>query len=53
MIPAEADICCPAEKVFDVITDFRGQDRWLVEVLGFPWHHRDLIGSGDPRNDLR
>ena len=29
-IPAEADIRCPAEKIFDLIVDFRGQDRWLT-----------------------
>lgn len=28
-LPSEADIRCPAEKVFDLITDFGGQDRWL------------------------
>jgi hypothetical protein len=26
-IPCEADIRCSAEKIFDLITDFRGQDR--------------------------
>jgi hypothetical protein len=29
-IPSEADIQCSAEKIFDVIIDFRGQDRWLI-----------------------
>ena len=29
-IPAEADIRCPAAKIFDLIIDFRGQDRWLT-----------------------
>ncbi|MGO8960256.1 MAG: SRPBCC family protein [Streptosporangiaceae bacterium] len=29
-IPAAADIHCPAEKIFDLITDFRGQHRWLT-----------------------
>jgi uncharacterized protein YndB with AHSA1/START domain len=29
-IVAAADIHCPAEKIFDLITDFRGQDRWLA-----------------------
>src|SRR5215472_9632969 len=29
-LSAEADIRCPAEKIFDVIIDFRGQDRWLT-----------------------
>jgi len=27
VLPAEADIHCPAEKIFDVITDFGGQER--------------------------
>jgi uncharacterized protein YndB with AHSA1/START domain len=31
----EADIGCPAEKVFDLITDFGGQDRWLVPSSSF------------------
>ena len=35
MIPAEADIRCPAEQIFDVITDFRGQDRWLAKSSAF------------------
>jgi uncharacterized protein YndB with AHSA1/START domain len=29
-IAAAADIHCPAEKTFDLITDFRGQNRWLA-----------------------
>jgi hypothetical protein len=28
-IPLEAEICCPAERIFEVIADLRGQDRWL------------------------
>jgi len=27
VLPAEADIRCPAETIFDVITDFGGQER--------------------------
>ncbi len=34
-IPSGADIQCPAEKIFDVIIDFRGQDRWLTESSAF------------------
>ena len=34
-IPAEADIRCPAEQIFDVITDFRGQERWLAKSSAF------------------
>ncbi|MGZ6391089.1 MAG: SRPBCC family protein [Ktedonobacterales bacterium] len=29
-ISSEADIQCSAETIFDVIIDFRGQDRWLT-----------------------
>jgi len=29
------DIGCPAEKVFDLITDFGGQDRWLAHSSSF------------------
>jgi hypothetical protein len=35
VLPAEADIRCPAEKIFDVITDFGGQDRWLARSSAF------------------
>jgi len=35
VIPSEADIRCPAETVFDLITDFRGQDRWLAKSSAF------------------
>ena len=31
----EADIGCPIEKVFDLITDFGGQDRWLTPSSSF------------------
>ena len=34
-IRVEADIQCPAEKIFDKITDFRGQDRWLTKTAAF------------------
>ncbi|HEY5986648.1 MAG TPA: SRPBCC family protein [Streptosporangiaceae bacterium] len=34
-IASEADIRCTAEKIFDVITDFRGQDRWLTQSSAF------------------
>ena len=34
-IPSEADINCPAEEIFDVITDLRGQDRWLTASSAF------------------
>jgi len=35
VIPAEADIRCPAEAIFDLIIDFRGQDRWLAKSSSF------------------
>lgn len=31
----EADIRSPAEKIFDLITDFGGQDRWLAPSSSF------------------
>jgi uncharacterized protein YndB with AHSA1/START domain len=34
-IPAQADIGCPAETIFDLITDFKGQDRWLTTSSAF------------------
>jgi uncharacterized protein YndB with AHSA1/START domain len=34
-IPAEADIQCPAETIFDLIIDFGGQDRWLPPSSSF------------------
>jgi uncharacterized protein YndB with AHSA1/START domain len=45
VIPAEADICCPAEKIFDLIIDFRGQDRWLTTSSAF---HGTTEISSDP-----
>ena len=34
-IPAETDIRCPAETIFDLIIDFRGQDRWLTRSSAY------------------
>jgi uncharacterized protein YndB with AHSA1/START domain len=34
-IPAQADIGCPAETIFDLIADFKGQDRWLTTSSAF------------------
>ena len=34
-IAAQADIHCPAGTIFDLITDFRGQDRWLTQSSAF------------------
>jgi uncharacterized protein YndB with AHSA1/START domain len=34
-IPSDADIRCDAEKIFDLIIDFRGQDRWLPHSSAF------------------
>jgi uncharacterized protein YndB with AHSA1/START domain len=34
-VRSEADIYGPAEKIFDVITDFKGQDRWLPKSSSF------------------
>jgi uncharacterized protein YndB with AHSA1/START domain len=34
-IPDQADIGCPAETIFDLITDFKGQDRWLSRSSAF------------------
>ena len=34
-IPSEADIHCPAEKIFDLIADFHNQDRWLTQSSAF------------------
>jgi hypothetical protein len=34
-ISSEADIQCSAETIFDLIIDFRGQDRWLTESSAF------------------
>ena len=44
-IPSEADVRCPAEKVFDLIIDFRGQDRWLPSSSAF---HGTTEISSDP-----
>jgi len=38
-MPSEADIRCPAETIFDLITDFRGQDRWLTMSSAFHGTH--------------
>ena len=32
---SEADIRCPAGKIFDLITDFSGQGRWLASSSAF------------------
>jgi len=45
VIPAEAGIRCPAEKIFDVISDLRGQDRWLTPSSAY---HGTLEISSDP-----
>lgn len=34
-IPSEAEISCPAEQIFDLITDLRGQDRWLSKSSSY------------------
>jgi hypothetical protein len=34
-LPSEADIACRAETLFDLITDLRGQDRWLTPSSAF------------------
>ena len=44
-VPAEADIHCSAEQIFDVIVDFRGQDRWLPASSAF---HGTIHISSDP-----
>jgi uncharacterized protein YndB with AHSA1/START domain len=44
-IAAEADIRSPAEKIFDLIIDFRGQDRWLTPSSAY---HGTLEISSDP-----
>jgi uncharacterized protein YndB with AHSA1/START domain len=38
-MPSEADIRCPAEKIFDLIADFGGQDRWLGRSSSFKGTH--------------
>lgn len=44
-IAAEADIRSPAEKIFELIIDFRGQDRWLTPSSAY---HGTLEVSSDP-----
>jgi hypothetical protein len=44
-IPSEADVRCSAEKIFDVIIDFRGQDRLLTRSSAF---HGTTEISSDP-----
>jgi hypothetical protein len=44
-IAAEADIRCAAEQIFDLIIDFRGQDRWLTRSSAY---HGTLEVSSDP-----
>ncbi|AKK29054.1 SRPBCC family protein [Mycobacterium sp. EPa45] len=34
-LACDADINCSAERIFDVITDLRGQDGWLSESSAF------------------
>jgi hypothetical protein len=44
-IPSEADVHCSAEKIFDLIVDFGGQDRWLTKSSAF---HGTNEVSSDP-----
>ena len=44
-ISAEADIRCPADTIFDMITDFGGQDRWLTRSSAY---HGTMEVSTDP-----
>jgi uncharacterized protein YndB with AHSA1/START domain len=44
-IPAEADIGCAADTIFDLIIDFQGQDRWLT---GSSAYHGTMEISSDP-----
>ena len=44
-IPSQADISGPAEKIFDLIIDFKGQDRWLTKSSAF---HGTTEISSDP-----
>ena len=39
-------------KIFDVITDFRRQDRWLTEEREVPQYRRRILQPGDPGDDL-
>ena len=34
-LPCEADIHCAADTIFDLIVDFRGQERWLGKSSSF------------------
>jgi uncharacterized protein YndB with AHSA1/START domain len=34
-IPSEAEIACSAERIFDLIIDLQGQDRWLRKSSSF------------------
>jgi hypothetical protein len=34
-IVSEADVQCDAERIFDLIIDLRGQDRWLSQSAAF------------------
>ena len=43
-LPLEADVRGPAETVFDLITDFGGQDRWLAKSSSF--RGTTLLSSG-------
>ena len=42
-MPSEAYIQCSPETIFDLITDFRGQDRWLTKSSAF--HGTDDVSS--------
>jgi hypothetical protein len=44
-LPSEADIRAPADAIFDVIVDFRGQHRWLARSSSF---HGTVDVSSDP-----
>jgi uncharacterized protein YndB with AHSA1/START domain len=43
-LPSEADIGCPAETIFDLITDFGSQDRWLAKSSSY--RGTTLLSSG-------
>jgi uncharacterized protein YndB with AHSA1/START domain len=34
-LACDAEIRCPAETIFDLIADFRGQDRWLSKSAAY------------------
>jgi uncharacterized protein YndB with AHSA1/START domain len=38
-MPSEADIHCSPDKIFDLIADFGGQDRWLTHSSSFKGTH--------------